>query len=78
MNNDRRKRIRDKVIAHLDLAYAALDEIKEEEEAASDNIPESMDEKREKSEEMVSTLEVARDDIECTKNELAEMIGDDG
>ena len=78
MNDRRRKRIREEVIAPLDMAMAALEEIQQEEEEYADNIPDGMEEKRERAEEMVCTMETERDNIESSKNELAEMIGDDG
>lgn len=78
MNNERRKRIRDEVINRLDMAYNILDEIREEEEEYSSSIPESMEEKKTGAEEMVCLMEDKRDEIEGIKNELAEMIGDDG
>jgi lipopolysaccharide biosynthesis regulator YciM len=78
MNDARRKRIRAEVIGPLDKAYEALDQIMEEESEYLDSIPENMEDRRQRVEDMLFDMEEQRDAIESAKNEIAEMIGDDG
>ena len=78
MNNKRRKRIRNEVIHHLDMAINALEEIQSEEEEYADSMPEAFAEKKEAAEEAAYALDTAKDNIESEKNDIAELIGDDG
>jgi acyl-[acyl carrier protein]--UDP-N-acetylglucosamine O-acyltransferase len=78
MNKARRKRIQGEVIAKLDEAYEALYQIMEEESEYLDSIPENMEEKRSLVEDTLFAMEEQRDAIEEAKNEIAEMIGNDG
>lgn len=78
MNKERRKRIRDEVIHHLDMAINALEEIKEEEEEYAESIPYSFDARREAAEEVVAALDDIKENVETEKNNAADLIGDAG
>lgn len=65
MNNNRRERI-NKVHAKLDEILGLIDELREEEQEAYDNMPESMQygERGEKMQEAIDALEEAYNDVE--------------
>ena len=76
MNNTRRKRI-DAVIAKLDEPSEELEALKEEEEEAYDNLPESLQESErgEVMQEAIDNLDEAVNNIADTIEYLQEAVG---
>lgn len=74
MNAQRRKR-RDEAIEKLNEALAIIEEIKDEEDTAYENMPESLQESErgERLQENVDTLDSIYDEIETQVSELEEV-----
>lgn len=74
MNAQRRKR-RDEAIEKLNEALAIIEEIKDEEDTAYENMPEGLQESErgEHLQEKVDTLESIYDEIETQVSELEEV-----
>lgn len=74
MNTQRRKR-RDEAIEKLNEALAIIEEIKDEEDTAYENMPESLQESErgEHLQENVDALESIYDEIETQVSELEEV-----
>lgn len=76
MNNTRRKML-DKVIEMLDTAYSSLEEIKDEEDEAFNNLPEGIQESErgERMEEVIDALDNALSSIDEAREQIEEAKG---
>lgn len=75
MNKMRRERL-DEAHSKLIEAYHIIEEVKDEEEQAFDNMPENLQgsERGEQMEEYIATLEEIYDGIDCYMSELDDII----
>lgn len=76
MNQDRRKRL-EKIQGLIDDAIAQLEEIREEEQEAFDNMPESFQdgERGETMQEHISNMEDAESSLDDARSSLDEVMG---
>lgn len=73
MNNDRRTRITD-AMEHLSLAREILEDVRDEEQEAYDNLPENLKEgeRGQKMEDALGTLDTVVSDLEDMESSLEE------